>query len=152
MVPLPLPGLAVALALMLLLAGACGPSNTLPATPQTDAPKSAGCVALEVERDVFKRGEPVAFRLVNNCAEAVALPSTAPWAVRDSAGTVVFSPVGLQVIISIEPGDHREWAWDQRDFGREPVEPGMYHITVETLNKGLLTTTVKIVDYAVPLA
>jgi len=95
---------------------------------------------------VFKRGEPVAFRLVNNCAEAVALPSTAPWAVRDSAGAVVFSPVGLQVIVSIEPGGHREWAWDQRDLGGELVKPGVYYISVETLNKGLLTTAVKIVD------
>lgn len=139
-------GLVVALVLMLLPAGTYESSNAVPAVPQADAPHPTNCAVLEVERDVFKRGEPVVFRLVNNCAEAVALPSTAPWAVRDSAGAVVFSPVGLQVIVSVEPGGYREWVWDQRGLGGEPVESGVYYITVTTLSKGTITVAVKIAD------
>lgn len=139
-------GLVVVLALTLLSPEVHESSNTVSTTLQADAPRPAQCVDLEVERDVLKRGEPVAFRLVNNCAEAVALPSSAPWAVRDSAGAAVFSPVGLQVIVSVEPGDHMEWVWNQRGFGGELVEHGMYYIAVETLNKGLLAVAVRIVD------
>jgi len=144
--PLALLGLVVVLALMLLPTETRESGNAVSAMPRTDAPKSENCTILEVESGVFKRGEPVAFRLVNNCAEAVALPSTVPWAVRDSAGAVVFSPVGLQVVISIEPGGYGEWVWDQRGFGGELVGPGVYYITVETLNKGSLTMAVRIGD------
>jgi hypothetical protein len=95
-------------------------------------------------KDVFERSESVVFRLVNNCGFNVVLPNSAPWLVVDAGGNVVFSPVALQVITTVKPGEVREWTWDQRSSEGEVVPAGTYAVRLMTINVGYLSDTFEI--------
>jgi integral membrane sensor domain MASE1 len=102
------------------------------------------CVVFGAVKDVFERSEPVVFRLVNNCGFNVVLPNSAPWLVVDAGGNVVFSPVALQVITTVKPGEVREWTWDQRSSEGEVVPAGTYAVRLMTINVGYLSDTFEI--------
>jgi len=110
----------------------------------TAHPQTSSCVIFEALKAVFKRSEPVAFRLINDCDEDVVLPNSAPWIVKNCNGETIFSPISLQVITKIEPGGSKEWLWNQRDTDGKNVEPGIYYIVLDTMNKGSLVIEIEI--------
>jgi len=110
----------------------------------TTHPHLSFCVTFEALKTVFKKSEPVAFRLINNCDEDVVLPNSAPWIVKNYNGETIFSPISLQVITKIEPGGSKEWLWNQRDTHGKNVEPGIYYIVLDTINKGSLAIEIEI--------
>lgn len=106
--------------------------------------EGASCILLRPSKDVYGRSEPVAIRLVNNCGFDIILPNSAPWLIIDSSGRVVFSPIASQVIVTLRPGESKEWVWDQRDNEGRQVPPGTYTIMLMTANCGTLSTTFSI--------
>lgn len=96
------------------------------------------CVIFKPLKEVFISSEPVVFRVINNCEQSIILPNSAPWKIYDSKMREIFTPVSLQVIIEIKPGEYREWAWDQRDNSGGRVAPDVYYILLETANLGVI--------------
>jgi len=106
--------------------------------------EGASCILFRTSKDVYEGSEPIVIRLANNCGFDIVLSNSAPWFVIDSNGRVVFSPIALQVITTLKPGEAREWVWDQRDNEGKQVPAGTYIIMLMTINCGTLSTTFRI--------
>jgi len=102
------------------------------------------CIVFRSNKDVYERSEPIVMQLANNCDFNIVLPNSAPWLIIDSSGEIVFSPIALQVITILRPGEVKEWAWEQKDNKGEPVLPGAYTVKLMTVNSGILLTTFRI--------
>jgi hypothetical protein len=102
------------------------------------------CIVFRSNKDVYERSELVVLQLVNNCVFNIVLPNSAPWLIIDSSGEIVFSPIAIQVITILKPGEVKEWAWEQKDSRGEPVPPGVYTVKLMTVNSGILSATFRI--------
>lgn len=71
-------------------------------------------------------GMPVEFRIKNIGVKEFTLPNSAPWHIVAADGKLVFSPTALQVIISLSPGETKEWSWDQRNTNGNQAKEGSY--------------------------
>lgn len=112
----------------------------------TSQPHSSSCIIFKALKDEYKIGEPVTFRLINNCDEDLILPNSAPWTIKNSKGETVFSPISLQVITKIKPRGFKEWSWDQKDDQGKTVKPGTYYIEIKTTNRGVFKINIRIVN------
>jgi hypothetical protein len=72
----------------------------------------------------------VRFRVTNVGTEEMTLPNSAPWEIRTIDNEVVFQPVALQVIVSLTPGETKEWSWEQKDNNGSQVKEGTYLIVL----------------------
>jgi hypothetical protein len=102
------------------------------------------CIVFRSNKNVYERSELVVLQLVNNCVFNIVLPNSAPWLIIDSSGEIVFSPIAIQVITILKPGEVKEWAWGQKDSRGEPVPPGVYTVKLMTVNSGILSATFRI--------
>lgn len=102
-------------------------------------PASAGIIVEEsqglrffTDKGIYASGEKVILVLYNGSSATITLPSSAPWEVRKPDGTLVFAPIALQVIRSLEPGNAVTWEWVQKDNAGKQVAPGVYVAKVRT--------------------
>ena len=102
------------------------------------------CVVFRSNKDVYKRSEPIILQLANNCDFDIVLSNSAPWFIINSSGGIVFSPIALQVVTIIKPGDVKGWVWDQKDNEGIFVPPGTYTVKLMTVNHGTLSITFRI--------
>lgn len=107
---------------------------------------NVSCVVFKTSKDFYKVSESVVLVLENGCDYSLRLPNSAPWLVVDANGKIVFSPIALQVITDVKPGEIVQWAWNQRDNEGEQVPLGTYHAKLFTLNAGILITEFKIIE------
>ena len=78
----------------------------------------------------YRPGMPVQFRIKNIGIKEITLPNSAPWQIDTDNGKVVFSPVALQVTVSLAPGETKEWNWEQKDNNGNQVEEGTYLVVL----------------------
>jgi hypothetical protein len=71
-------------------------------------------------------GSIVTDRFCNNSGGPISLPSSAPWTIRDLAMNLVYAPIGLPVIQTLQNGVCRSYAWNQRDQNGQQVPPSTY--------------------------
>jgi len=102
------------------------------------------CIVFRSNKGVYERSEPVVLQLANNCDFNIVLPNSAPWLIIDSSGEIVFSPITIQVITILKPGEVKEWAWEQKDNKGEFVPRGVYTVKLMTVNSGILSATFRI--------
>jgi plastocyanin len=100
-----------------------------------------GCIVFSTTNDAYRVSEPVELVLVNNCESPITLPNSAPWKIVGPDGRVVFTPVSLQVLVEVKPGERMRWVWDQRDAEGREVPAGRYNIVIEILDKGSFKTS-----------
>jgi predicted secreted protein len=95
--------------------------------------KPEEAIEVNTSRKVYFPDEPeIVFWIKNNTDAEISLPSSAPWEIIRADGTPVYSPMALQVITVLAPGESREWTWDRRDSEGKPVPPGKYLVVVRT--------------------
>ena len=112
----------------------------------TSQSHSSSCIVFKALKDEYKISEPVTFRLINNCDENLILPNSAPWTIKNSEGETVFTPISLQVVTKVKPGDFKEWSWNQKDNHGENVKPGTYYIEIKTNNQGMFKIRIRIIN------
>jgi hypothetical protein len=75
--------------------------------------------------------EPVTFGLKNIGSTPVKMNST-PWKIQNvSTGQIIFTPYDLQKVIIINPGESKEWSWNQKDSTGTQVKPDNYKVVFE---------------------
>ncbi|MEM3539335.1 MAG: hypothetical protein QXM29_06185 [Nitrososphaerales archaeon] len=112
---------------------------------KTDRSINASCIVFKTDKDVYKISEPVILVLENNCDFVLLLPNSAPWKIFDSGLKEVFTPITLQVISEVRPGNIRIWLWDQKNYNGMEVSPGIYYIVLETIDIGAVKTRMQII-------
>ena len=92
---------------------------------------------LQIERGTYRVGETVRFVLRNGMSEPALLNCPAPWEILRDVGGLwkrVEEHVCAGVLVVLEPGESRGWAWnaktqpDRPDLA--PVGPGHYRIEI----------------------
>ncbi len=101
------------------------------------------------KKEKFKAGEDVCFELINNSKETFYLPSSAPWVVfEDETEKIIYSPIALQRIEKLKPGEKKSWCWKQIDINQDKVPSGDYKIRITLFSskgkKEFLSINVKI--------
>ncbi len=102
------------------------------------------------KKEKFKAGEKVCFELINESHNIYYLPSSAPWAVFDAeTEKIIYSPIALQRIEKLKPGEKKEWCWEQIDINQDKVPVGKYKIRITLFdskgNKIFKSITIEIV-------
>lgn len=65
------------------------------------------------------------------------LPNPFPIEIRDDAGRVVFRPqMVAQALVSLAPGDLRNFVWEVRDTEGQPLPPGSYSAVIRFFAEG----------------
>jgi hypothetical protein len=95
--------------------------------PVTPGQSSRSGVAI-LSAGAYKVGQNATFSLINQSRRPVTLNNSAPWTIVDSANQTVFSPVALQSVTELAPGQSRNWAWDQKNASGNQVPAGQYRI------------------------
>ncbi len=99
-----------------------------------------------LEKQIFRLGEVIAFRMTNNCAQSITLRADLGWwrVVDTQSGREVFRT--QPTTVSIPPGQSVVASWDQRGaFGQFVDVNRIYRIEVETQGGGIYSTSVAIV-------
>ena len=102
------------------------------------------------KKEKFKAGEKVCFELINESHNIYYLPSSAPWAIFDAeTEKIIYSPIALQRIEKLKPGEKKEWCWEQIDINQDKVPIGKYKIRITLFDskghKIFKSTTIEIV-------
>ncbi|OQA04184.1 MAG: hypothetical protein BWY68_00468 [bacterium ADurb.Bin400] len=71
---------------------------------------------------------PVMFGLRNSTNMVVNLPTSAPWRIIDANNHPISTPITVQAVTAIEPGEKKEWFWDLRGDSNSLVGPGRYYV------------------------
>ena len=79
----------------------------------------------------YKPGMIVRFRLRNTSDTEIILNNSAPWKIQSLEGETIFEPIALQVIVSIAPGEAKEWTWNQQDKYDLQVTEGGYMVVLK---------------------
>lgn len=84
--------------------------------------------ALEIDKAVYKRGEPVRITFRNNGDETV-LTSHNWYDITNSEGRMVWQRSAIRVVMLVRPGESLTDVWGQLDIrSEEPVPPGNYTV------------------------
>lgn len=78
----------------------------------------------------YRPGMTVKLRMKNIGLSEITPSNSAPWKIQTSDDKVVFSPVALQVIIPLAPGESKGWTWDQKDNNGNQVKEGRYIVVL----------------------
>lgn len=113
---------------------------------EIDKDSKVSCAIFKTNKDVYKMSENIILILINNCNYSLILPNSAPWITVDVDGRIVNSPIALQVITYVEPGEERRWIWNQRDNEGAQVLAGRYYAKLTTINAGTFTTEFEIIE------
>ncbi len=92
------------------------------------------------DKPVYAEGEPVTFWLYNAGEESVTLRNSAPWMIVSAKHgmSIVYTPVALQVVREVAPGETVSWTWNQKNNGGEQVEPSLYAVILEAGGQHLI--------------
>ncbi|HEY9206245.1 MAG TPA: hypothetical protein VIO58_10030 [Candidatus Methanoperedens sp.] len=90
-------------------------------------PPPPPAVSFSTDKSAYNQGELVTFTITNDGTETIDLPNSAPWRV-ENAKTVerVFTPIALDVITPLDPGQSMSWTWDQSNDEGKQVPAGTY--------------------------
>ncbi|MEM2189024.1 MAG: hypothetical protein QXI11_07905 [Thermoproteota archaeon] len=113
---------------------------------KTDRSINTSCAIFKTDKDVYKKSEIITLTLKNNCNYSLMLSNSAPWLITDADNKIVYSPIALQVITNVRPGDELKWTWDQRDAEGGRVPPGKYYAKIFTLNAGVFLAEFRIIE------
>ncbi len=83
-----------------------------------------------VHANNYRPGMPVQIRVKNIGHREITLPNSAPWKINTFGGEAVFTPVSLQVVVSLAPGETKEWSWEQKDNNGNQVKEGTYLVVL----------------------
>jgi hypothetical protein len=89
-------------------------------------------ISLVTEKFDFKKGEEIKIRVVNSGTTPLTFSDTSyGLRITGLSGTLMYTPVGAQVISNLEPGDEIVLSWDQiRNDGNVTLE-GLYKISAK---------------------
>jgi hypothetical protein len=109
-----------------------------------------GQVSLTAGPSPAPMGCPIPIVIANDTASNITLPNPCPYHVKDAGGTVVFSPICIQIIVDLPPGGALISFWQQQDDFGVQVPPGTY--TVEALLPGVIMSAPVTLDPTVQAA
>lgn len=105
-------------------------------------------VSWTVYPDPVPLDQSVLLKIENRLRCTIYLPSSAPWAIHDSNGKLVYSPLSTPVVVPVKPLGHEAWTWDQSGRMSARVPHGTYEARITYLDcrqqKTLLRTKFKI--------
>ena len=89
-------------------------------------------VLLTTDAPIYKIGAgSVKIAVQNIGTSAMSLSNPGPWAVYNVAGTkLVYTPITIQIPITLDPGQQTSWTWDQKSLSGKPVPSGTYRVTL----------------------
>jgi len=73
----------------------------------------------------------VRFKMANIGTKEITMSNSAPWEIRTGDNQTVFQPVALQVIVSLAPGETKEWSWEQKDNNGNQVKEDTYVVVLQ---------------------
>ena len=87
-------------------------------------------ISIVTEKFDFKKGEEIKIRIVNSGSVPLTFSDTSfGLRITGLSGILIYSPVSLPTISQLNPGEEREFFWDQKkDDGDSSLE-GLYKIT-----------------------
>jgi len=94
------------------------------------APAGSAQVFWTVSPDPVPLEQPLKFTITNSTRSTINLPSSAPWSILDPKNNPVFLPVGLPVIIPVQPLGSQQWSWNQLDGNAKQVPAGPYEAQI----------------------
>ncbi|MFY3740985.1 MAG: hypothetical protein HMLIMOIP_001432 [Candidatus Nitrosomirales archaeon] len=103
------------------------------------------CATLSTDKKIYNPGENVALNFANNCPDAIKLPNSDPWLVKDSGvfpKNIVFEKEPfLAQPINVSSHSTIGWGWGQIDQNLNQVRADQYKIELETTNASIYTTS-----------
>lgn len=91
-------------------------------------------LSIRTDKSEYAEEEVVTFWIENICNETVNLMNGAPWRIQKKTNGEwknVFVPIGIQVIIPLEPGENMSWSWSQRGQDGNYTGSGTYRVVLE---------------------
>jgi len=87
-------------------------------------------LSILTEKTDFKKGEIITIRIINSGSIPLTF-SDASYGLKISGldGTLLYSPVSVQVISVLEPKEEKSFKWDQIKNDGDPVLEGTYKIS-----------------------
>ena len=93
-------------------------------------------ISVVTEKIDFKIGEEIKIQIVNSGTIPMFF-SDASYGIRITtlSGGLLYSPVAVQMISQLEPGDEIEFSWDQTKNDGDAVLEGLYKISAKAVDK-----------------
>ncbi len=87
-------------------------------------------LSILTEKTDFKKGEIITIRIINSGSVPLTF-SDASYGLKISGldGTLLYSPISVQVISVLEPKEEKSFEWDQIKNDGDPVLEGTYKIS-----------------------
>ncbi|MGA3192712.1 MAG: thermopsin family protease [Candidatus Bathyarchaeia archaeon] len=111
-----------------------GPANPTSVTMNTNHALQAvfGSGFAYTDKLQYAIGDTVIVGFQNTGSTTITLSNTAPWVILDASGRVVYNPIAEYVLVSVLPGEKREWGWNQKDYSGQQVSSGTYTLQITT--------------------
>ncbi len=92
-------------------------------------------VSIVTEKSDFKKGEEIVIRIVNSGTVPLTFPD-ASYGLRITglSGILMYTPVSVQMISNLDPGDEISFSWDQIKNDGDTSLEGLYKISVKGMN------------------
>ena len=99
-------------------------------------------LSILTEKTDFKKGEIITIRIINSGSVPLTF-SDASYGLKISGldGTLLYSPISVQVISVLEPKEEKSFEWDQIKNDGDPVLEGTYKISSSAMDN--LEKTIK---------
>lgn len=85
---------------------------------------------LKTNKSAYQPGETVTIVFKNNSVKQFEPANNWP-TITNAAGEVVYSPVTIQILVAVGPGQSKSWEWNQVDNDNATVPPGQYTATLK---------------------
>ena len=92
-------------------------------------------ISIVTEKFDFKQDELIQIRIVNSgTTELTFSDSSYGLKITGLSGILIYSPISVQVISTLDPGDEIIFSWDQHKNDGDAVLNGVYKISVKGLD------------------
>ena len=92
-------------------------------------------ISVVTEKSDFKKGEEVIIRIVNSGTVPLTFSDTSyGLRITGLSGILMYTPVSVQVISNLEPGDEIFFSWNQIKNDGDTVLEGLYKISAKGMN------------------